>query len=63
MSGLSGWRRVKRLLGRERFASELEEEMAFHREQIAKELEAAGMTPEEAGVAAIGRVLASEEAG
>ena len=33
------------LFSRERFASELDEEMAFHREQVEKELVAKGMAP------------------
>ncbi len=40
------------LVTRERFHSELEEEMAFHREQHEKALQAEGMTPEEAQYAA-----------
>jgi predicted permease len=47
------WRKVKVLLGRETFAGELDEEMAFHREQMAKKLEAEGMTPEAAQFAAM----------
>jgi len=46
------WRKVKLLFGRETFAGELDEEMAFHREQMEKELVNGGMTPEEARVAA-----------
>ena len=41
------------LFSRERFASELDEEMAFHREQVAKELVAEGMAPEAARYAAM----------
>jgi putative ABC transport system permease protein len=41
------------LVTRQRFANELEEEMAFHREQQEKELQAEGMTPEEAHYAAM----------
>jgi predicted permease len=37
---------------REKFSGELEEEMAFHREQAEKELQADGMAPEEARYAA-----------
>ncbi|MBZ5707477.1 MAG: ABC transporter permease [Acidobacteriia bacterium] len=40
------------LVTRERFHSELEEEMVFHREQQEKALQAEGMTPEEAQYAA-----------
>ncbi|MBZ5597187.1 MAG: ABC transporter permease [Acidobacteriia bacterium] len=40
------------LVTRERFHSELEEEIAFHREQQEKALQAEGMTPEEAQYAA-----------
>jgi predicted permease len=47
------WRKVKLLFGRETFAVDLDEEMAFHREQMAKELEGEGMTPEQARVAAM----------
>jgi predicted permease len=47
------WRKVKLLFGRERFAGDLEEEMGFHREQMAKELEDGGMTPEAARSAAM----------
>ena len=41
------------LFGRGRFASELEEEMAFHRAQLEQELIAGGMTPEVAHCAAM----------
>jgi predicted permease len=41
------------LLGRRQFRGELEEEMAFHREQAEKELLARGMTREEARFAAM----------
>ena len=34
------------LFSSERFANELDEEMAFHREQVEKELVAEGMAPE-----------------
>jgi hypothetical protein len=47
------WRKALVLFGREKFAGELEEEMAFHREQVAKELEEGGMTPEAARSAAM----------
>lgn len=49
------WRKVRLLFGREKFAGELDEEMTFHREQVAKELEEGGMTSEEARVAAMRR--------
>ena len=45
-------RKVAIMLRRERFDGELEEEMAFHREQMARELETGGMTPEAARFAA-----------
>src|SRR5712691_2870703 len=41
------------LVGGERFASELDEEMAFHRAQVEEELIAGGMTPEAARYAAM----------
>jgi predicted permease len=41
------------LFGRQRFSRELDEEMAFHREQAEKEFLSAGMTPEEARHAAM----------
>src|SRR5580658_5759580 len=41
------------LFGRGRFGSELDEEMAFHREQAERELAAGGMTPEAARYAAM----------
>jgi macrolide transport system ATP-binding/permease protein len=46
-------KKVAILLGRERFQSDLDEEMAFHREQVAHDLEAGGMSPEEARYAAM----------
>ncbi|HVT96851.1 MAG TPA: ABC transporter permease, partial [Acidobacteriaceae bacterium] len=46
------WRKLKLLFGRETYAGELEEEMAFHREQMAKDLQESGMTPEAARFAA-----------
>ncbi|HEX4310322.1 MAG TPA: ABC transporter permease [Acidobacteriaceae bacterium] len=46
------WRKVKLLLGREKFSGELDEEMAFHREQMARAMEAEGMTAEAARTAA-----------
>ncbi|MGC2620484.1 MAG: ABC transporter permease [Acidobacteriaceae bacterium] len=45
-------RRLAFLLRRERFSGELDEEMAFHREQAETEFRAAGMTAEEARFAA-----------
>ena len=41
------------LFTRRRFKSELEEEMAFHREQAEREFVAAGMTPQAARYAAM----------
>ncbi len=52
MSLRGWWRRVAALFRRERFAGELEEEMAFHREQIARDLQTGGMTAAEAQYAA-----------
>ena len=46
------FKRVWMLFTRQRFHSELEEEMAFHREQQEKALQAEGMTAEEAQYAA-----------
>ena len=46
------FRKLQILLHRERFASELDEEMAFHRAEVARELEAAGMAADEARSAA-----------
>ena len=46
-------RRVRIFFGRERFVRELDEEMAFHREQTEKELMAEGMTPKDAHYAAM----------
>jgi predicted permease len=43
------------LFGREKFSGELDEEMAFHREQMAQDFEAEGMTPEQARVTAARR--------
>ena len=45
-------RKLSMLFTRERFHSDLEEEMAFHREQQAQALQTEGMTPEEAKYAA-----------
>jgi macrolide transport system ATP-binding/permease protein len=47
------FRKIAVLLRRERFDQELQEEMAFHREQAAKEFEARGITPEAARYAAM----------
>jgi macrolide transport system ATP-binding/permease protein len=44
----SFFRRLAILFGRSRFRGELDEEMAFHREQAVKDLVAGGMTPEAA---------------
>ncbi len=46
------FRKLGFLLRREKFNSELEEEMAFHREQREKELQADGMSAEAAQHAA-----------
>jgi len=46
-------RKIAVLLRRERFDQELQEEMAFHREQAAKEFEGRGISPEAARYAAI----------
>ena len=46
-------KKLSMLLARRRFGSELEEEMAFHREQAERELIAGGMTPEAARFAAM----------
>jgi predicted permease len=45
--------RLKLLIGRERFRGELDEEMAFHREQAEQEFVASGMTAEGARYAAM----------
>src|SRR5215472_348526 len=45
-------RKLSILFRRNRFRSELDEEMAFHREQAEKDLVASGMAPEQAQVAA-----------
>jgi macrolide transport system ATP-binding/permease protein len=47
------FRKLQILFRRERFANELDEEMAFHRAEAAKELEAEGMAPDEARYAAM----------
>jgi macrolide transport system ATP-binding/permease protein len=47
------WRRVRTRAARERFRDELAEEMAFHREEMARELESDGMAPKEARYAAM----------
>ena len=46
-------RKIAVLVRRESFDQELQEEMAFHREQAAKEFEASGITPEAARYAAM----------
>src|SRR5216684_2299331 len=46
-------RKLSIFLGGERFASELDEEMAFHRAQVEEELIAGGMTPDAARYAAM----------
>jgi macrolide transport system ATP-binding/permease protein len=48
-------KKLSMLFGRNRFGSELDEEMAFHREQAEKELIAGGMTAEAARYAAMRR--------
>ena len=45
--------KLSMLFGRERFLSELDEEMAFHRAQVEEDLVAGGMTAEAARYAAI----------
>jgi predicted permease len=45
--------KLSMLIGRKQFGSELDEEMAFHREQAKREFIAAGMTPEAARYAAM----------
>ena len=45
-------RKAGMLLSRNRFRSDLDEEMAFHREQVEKDLIADGMTPASAHTAA-----------
>src|ERR1700761_5703123 len=47
------FRKLQILFRRERFASELEEEMAFHRAEAAKQFEADGLAPDEAHYAAM----------
>jgi len=47
------WRKVRLLFGREKYAGDLDDEMTFHREQMAKRLESEGMTPEAARYAAM----------
>jgi predicted permease len=46
-------KKLSMLIGRERFGSDLDEEMAFHRERAEKEFIAEGMTPETARYAAM----------
>ena len=54
MKGLTRFvNRLKLLIGRERFSGDLDEEMAFHREQAEREFVAAGMTREAARYAAM----------
>ena len=56
MSAMGRWlRKLGVLLRREKFSGELNEEMAFHVEQVAKEFEGIGMTPEAARYAAMRR--------
>ena len=45
-------KKLSLLVRRNRFRSDLDEEMAFHRDQVEKELQASGMPPEEARFAA-----------
>src|ERR1700728_3556588 len=60
--GLAGLiRRLGMLLGRERFRSELDEEMAFHRAQAEKDLLAAGMTSRRAARRAAARQFGNHE--
>lgn len=47
------FRKLKLLFARERFSGELDEEIAFHRKQMAAELEGGGMMPEAARYAAM----------
>ncbi|MGH9631756.1 MAG: ABC transporter permease [Bryobacteraceae bacterium] len=57
-------RRLRYWLQRERFASELDEELALHRELVEREQEAAGLPPEEARRAAalqFGNITAARE--
>ena len=54
MNGIAQFlRRLWLLVRRERFRSELDEEMAFHRAQAEKDFTAEGMTPNQARHAAI----------
>ena len=54
MGVISRWmKRASLLVGRGRFRSELDEEMAFHRAQTEKDLIAGGMKPEDARYAAM----------
>jgi predicted permease len=53
MNFFSFVKRLSILFRRKQFSGELDEEMAFHREQAAREFEAAGMTPETARYAAV----------
>jgi predicted permease len=45
-------KKLKMLFGRKRFGNELDEEMAFHREQAENDLIASGMSPQDAKIAA-----------
>jgi predicted permease len=47
------WRKLGVLLRRKQFGGELDEEMQFHREQVARELEEQGMSREDARYAAM----------
>ncbi|HEX4005395.1 MAG TPA: ABC transporter permease [Acidobacteriaceae bacterium] len=54
MSALTKFfRKLAVLFSRNRFASDLDEEMSFHREQLARDLEAGGLSPEDARYAAL----------
>jgi len=47
------WTKIGNLLRRQRFSGELDEEMAFHRDQVERELRERGMTSEAAHYAAL----------
>ena len=54
MNGITRFmKRLSMLFGRKRFTEELDEEMAFHRDQAEREFVASGMTPEAARYAAM----------
>jgi predicted permease len=54
MSAMGRWlKKLAVLLRREKFSGELDEEMGFHVEQVAREFEAGGMAPEAARYAAM----------